>query len=173
MRGHTHVAVGVSAMAILTAKYGTQMTFLDVSISLPIAMLTAATGSLLPDIDLPMSKMGSKHPFISKHLKHRGITHTLLVPAILTFIMTISMNYIQYQFIGLMLNSLLFGLIFGWTMHIFADLFNRKGVPIFWPITKHHFHIATVTTGTWQESAWLLCYFITTLGLVYWKGILL
>lgn len=173
MRGKTHTLVGVSAMLLLTAKYGTQVDIMGVTVSTPIALLTASTGSLLPDIDLHTTKLGSKHKFIAKHLKHRGITHTLLMPGIFLFAMMASANYITNNILRIFFNSLLFGLLFGWTMHIVADLFNRKGVPLFWPITKKKIHIATVTTGTWQESAWLLCYLVIAVGLICLKGNLL
>lgn len=207
MQGKTHMIVGVSSLCLLTYLYPDGISIHNQSIMPQVALITAAVGSYLPDIDIPQSKLGQKYTIISKHLKHRGFTHTLVIPAILLlalvscaflsadnmmfinalvgaacagyvakvgygiikhgqadlydFIQCIGCGYALIQFIGDLTNtvvvaSLIFGLLFGWTMHIIADMCNYKGTPLLPGMS--HVHIMSVTTGTWQEAVWLCCY---------------
>lgn len=127
-----------------------------------ISILAAPMGSYMPDIDLHRSKMGSRHKWISKMLTHRGITHTLLVPAILLLL--------QYWLMSIpivLLPDLIFGFNVGWVVHIAADMFNKKGVPIFWPLTKGHVHIASVLTSSWQETVFIPFWILANVAVVY------
>ena len=50
------------------------------------------------------------------------------------------------------------GLLIGWVGHIIEDLFNSKGCPILFPLTKKHFSIPIldcVKTRHWSEYVWL------------------
>lgn len=76
--------------------------------------------------------------------------------------------------------SLVFGLFFGWIMHIFADAFNGKGIPLIPGMKK--FHLMNVKTksynekgllsSNWQEPVWLACYCAVVL-LFTFKGYIL
>lgn len=103
-----------------------------------IGLLTVVTGSYMPDIDIHRSKLGQQHKFISKHLTHRGITHTLLIPIIL-FVVMLMVAAAKIP----VLPDLILGFNVGWVVHIIADLCNRKGVPLFWPFYRKRVHIAT------------------------------
>lgn len=131
-----------------------------------VSVLAAPTGSYMPDIDLHRSKMGNKHKIISKLLTHRGFTHTLVIPILLVLL-----QYFLMDHHILLLPDLVFGFNVGWVVHIIADMFNRKGVPILWPFTKRHFHVANILTSTGQEYVFIVfwiviniaaCYFIFT-----------
>jgi len=118
-------------------------------------LVTCVPGALAPDIDLSQSSMGRKHAFLSKHLKHRGITHTLLVPVILAFLtyFLLSMGSSTLTtVIFTSLASLVAGYNLGWLSHIAADLFNKKGVPILWPLPVGNIHLACVKTKGFQKS---------------------
>lgn len=67
-----------------------------------VSIVPAAIGALLPDIDIPQSRLGSKFKFLSKHLKHRGITHALLMPIALY----VGMLSVQSAGAGLVLSAL-------------------------------------------------------------------
>ena len=76
MLWHTHVAIGAAAaIASLPAQVSTKEAIIAASVS--------AAAALIPDIDTPHSKIGSKHPFTSRihrnfMLGHRGAMHSLL-----------------------------------------------------------------------------------------------
>ena len=54
---------------------------------------------------------------------------------------------------GLM--SLIFGFAYGYIMHLFADMFNGKGIPLFWPLMRGKVHIMDIDSSGWQ--AWTFC----------------
>lgn len=147
MTGKTHALCGMTTMTALTVLYPTGFTLMEHTLLPAVGLVTAAAGSYAPDIDIHRSKLGQKHKFISKHLTHRGITHTLLAPAVLTVLMLTVLD------MGIpVLPDLIFGFTLGWVLHIVADLFNKKGVPILWPVVRQKIHIATVLTSSWQEG---------------------
>lgn len=151
MKGKTHVILGTATLLAMAIKYPQGISVMGMDMSLYPALLTVSAGSYGPDIDLQQSHLGQKYKLISKHMKHRGITHTLLVPAICTAIMyTVSAIPL--------LASLVFGFMFGWVIHIFADWFNGKGVPILWPLTSKKFCVPVIhfSAGTWKETVFML-----------------
>ena len=145
MTGKTHVMVGTAGLLALSIKMGTSIDLSGININPYIGMVTVGVGSTLPDIDIQQSHMGHKYKFISKHLTHRGITHTLLIPALLTIIMW------DFSF-SVVLSSLVFGLLFGWVAHIAADMLNRKGVPVLWPLLSQKMHVMCIKTGKLSET---------------------
>lgn len=219
MTGKTHMIVGVASLGCLWVAFPGGININNQTVMPQIAILTAAIGSYLPDIDIPTSKLGKKYSFISKRLTHRKETHRwYFIPAILFVLMSISVLLpSQYTFVlnivlllvtganslrvvhklltkgnadlddlghivcgsysaltimqdfhtTLVFCSMLFGLWFGWMMHIFADFCNGKGVPLL-PGSNNK-HIMSVTTGTWQETLWLVCYLLLVVGATAWK----
>lgn len=147
MQGKVHVAIGVGTLACLCIKYPTGFDLNGINIMPAISLLTAAAGSYAPDIDNARTHAGQKHKVTSTVISkvgggHRGITHTLLFPAIIFGIMfAVQSTLVDYNYLATLVQSLLFGFEFGWLMHIFADLFNGKGCPIFWPIVQAKLHI--------------------------------
>ena len=140
MTGKVHTILGVSAAVAITVCHP-ELYILDATVYPAIGVVAAIPGSLLPDIDIAQSKAGQKVPWLSKMLTHRGITHTLLVPLIIAGLFVLSMHIP-------VLPSLLFGLEVGYVAHIFADMFNSKGVPILWPLSKDKIHFANVKTAS-------------------------
>lgn len=149
MTGKTHVACGVTLMIAVTVQYTSGLDVSGIHIDPAVGLSTVAIGSYLADIDIQRSKMGQKYKLISRMLTHRGITHTLLFPALL-YVAIITLATMP------VIPSLLFGLLVGWVSHLMADICNKKGIPILWPITSKKLHIATFKTGTWQEGVFLL-----------------
>lgn len=80
--------------------------------------------------------------------KHRGIMHTVL-PVVGLYIGAISSLYV-------FISSLLLGLAFGYTSHLFADCETKAGCPILWPLYKKNISILPVTTGTAAETLVML-----------------
>lgn len=107
-------------------------------------------GSLLPDIDHPTSTMSKKYWFLSipyrilqfifgkfkatkDFVGHRGITHSLLfmsIPIIAMFFVT-----------NLWVQTVLIGLTVGIFSHLFMDMLNPTGVPLFMPFAKKKFRL--------------------------------
>lgn len=206
MTGKTHVICSVSAFAAFTIVHPGTIEVFGAEVQPWLALPGVAVGAFLPDIDIHQSRLGQKFKIISGMLGHRGITHTLLVPAILlltlttlksrtaNIIMSLVLGYLvgvlfdkrrskrkgglvftirnwvsslRGLIIGLILFTLTmmgvgiwascaFGLATGWLLHIFEDLFNSKGCPILWPVTKSHFHVMSIKTRHWTESIFLL-----------------
>lgn len=158
MQGKVHVAVGVTTVAYLVYKHPMGFDFNGTTILPVVALLTAAAGSYAPDIDMGTTHAGRKHQLTSKVVNkvgggHRGITHTLLFPAIIFGLIYFTQNYLSsYAFLASLIVSLLYGFEIGWVLHIFADLFNGKGCPVLWPLMKGKVHIMDLPSkgfGAW------------------------
>lgn len=80
--------------------------------------------------------------------KHRGIMHTMW-PVIGLYVGAISSSN---QFIS----SLLLGLAFGYTSHLFSDSETKMGCPVLWPLYQKNISIFKITTGTAAETLVLL-----------------
>lgn len=162
MTGKTHTAVGFTAMIVLATFYPDSLNVADSVVIPSVGLLATVPGSLAPDVDIKGSAASKKVPLLHHFFSHRGITHTLLVPVILYALL--------YQFhLSVVIESQIFGFMFGWLMHIAADLLNRKGVPIFWPLLTSKYHIATVKTGTGQETVFLVVWCIVCVCVVFSK----
>ncbi|WP_195972447.1 metal-dependent hydrolase [Clostridium thermobutyricum] len=101
-----------------------------------IAVGAVALGALLPDIDEEHSYIGRKVPIISitinKIFGHRGITHSLLVFAILFSLSTYTKSHI------------LGGIALGYFLHLFEDYFSDAGIKWFQPFIKKDFKVPEV-----------------------------
>lgn len=92
--------------------------------------------------------------------KHRGLMHTLVMPALLFIAMKSTNVPIMY--------SALLGTLIGYCSHLIADCCTKDGCPLLWPITKKSIHITNITTkqkGVCNAMAFGLC--IAALALVY------
>lgn len=205
MTGKTHMICSTAAVAVFALGHSEGVVINGTLVYPWLSVASAAVGAYLPDIDIQQSRLGQQFKLLSKNIKHRGITHTLLVPVCLlacmdgmhskaacivvslivgvltgmlfdakgsckrgglvkktiTFIknkkgltITVVMLVLTYLFPSTGA-SLIFGLFAGWSLHIFEDMFNKKGCPILWPVVKGHIHIATVKTRHWSEFVFL------------------
>ena len=120
-----------------------------------VALFGSMIGSVAPDFDTkPMHYSQGKKGIAKAGAKvatkvvnkatggHRGITHTLLFPAIFVALMF----FVSTSFEGMpafcrLVNSFVFGIFSGWMLHIIVDAFNGKGVPILWPLSKNKIHV--------------------------------
>jgi inner membrane protein len=158
MTGNTHAVCGVGVMGYLMLTHLEDIVMLNqpadpalTSISAFAAVGAAFVGSYMPDIDIEQSKMGKKAGIVSKLLTHRGITHTLVVPALLAVLIWWLLSQ-SIQFFP----TVVLGFGVGWLAHIAADMFNSKGVPILWPLTNAHISLASFKTRTWHEFVFLI-----------------
>lgn len=88
----------------------------------------AALFSLMPDIDLPTSKVGRPLFFISvpleKRFGHRTITHSFIGMAVLSCLISPLYFYFPLVF---------WAIIGGYWSHLQIDMANIRGVDLFWP----------------------------------------
>lgn len=103
MTGKTHLTAGL-------------LTALALGVNIP-QMALMAVGSILPDMDHAGSTIGKMIKPISRHIRHRGPTHSLLFFVIMSIIS-------PYLGIGVL-------------THMVLDLFNPKGIELFYPCKKN------------------------------------
>lgn len=101
----------------------------------------ALLGSLLPDIDHPRSKLGSKIKIIGWLFEHRGFWHGLFPVVILFLFIPLQKVYMT-------------PLIIGYVSHIVIDALNPKGVMLLHPLTKIKLR-GWIDTGGVLE--WVVC----------------
>jgi membrane-bound metal-dependent hydrolase YbcI (DUF457 family) len=67
--------------------------------------------------------------------------------------------------------SVWLGFSIGWLSHLIADTFNKKGVPWLYPLSRRHFHIAKVVTGSAAETLFrfgsVACFMALYAAIVY------
>ncbi|MBW2979704.1 hypothetical protein DRZ77_01460 [Candidatus Woesearchaeota archaeon] len=97
-------------------------------------------GSLLPDIDNPRSKFGSKVKIVGKIFKHRGVFHSAITGVVLSGIVWYFVN----ATCGI-------GLFIGYISHLLIDGFTVQGVNFLHPFGKLHLSgfIETGKVGEW------------------------
>lgn len=145
MMGKSHLIVGLGVGVLLATALHAD--------PLHIAAMTAAAGagSMLPDIDhrhAPIRKrLGLLGNVLLFWLPHRGLTHSLLVLAIVT-----GLAVFFWQVFGLALAA-------GYASHLIADMTTQHGLPILYPWQANFYVLPRgfrVTTGTLSEGVALL-----------------
>ncbi|UJF31338.1 metal-dependent hydrolase [Paenibacillus hexagrammi] len=124
------------------------------------AVLLGCVAGTLADVDKQGSTMAKVLFPVSAllkllHVKHRALTHSLIFVLILT-LATAALPPLYHQV-----------LIAAYFSHPLIDMFNEKGVQLWWPL---RFHVrvlpkfAAIDTGSWLETLfqWIL------LGLSIW-----
>lgn len=148
MKGPTHISFGILAAVIQYTITGESR--IDGVI----------IGSLLPDIDHIKSIASDIWPVVAKPLNwiqkwsrifdHRQITHCILLPL---------MVYITFH------SAISTGIAMGWGSHLVADMLNKKGVPLFLPLSYKRYSVAHIKTGgRWEvilnSMVWIAVIFI-------------
>lgn len=136
MTGKTHMICSTAAMAVfaLGHKEGIQVCGADVQPL--ICIIPTAVGAFLPDMDIQQSRLGQKFKILSKNMKHRGITHTLLAPVCL-LVGTACIQTRGAAIIASLLIGLLVGLLFDkkggtsrgkWYKRLITWCTNKRGI---------------------------------------------
>ena len=110
MQGKVHVFVGTSTLVLLTAKCPGGFDMTGIHIIPAIGILTAAAGSVAPDIDLARRSAGMKHKVVSKVASkvgggHRGFFHTLAIPLISIILLSYIPTVLPYGVLSTLLGS--------------------------------------------------------------------
>ncbi len=176
MNGKTHMLVGIGGGIITGAVLYKAGIFAMPDVAATIAC--SAVGSYIPDIDHTGSVAGRKAPLLSWPIKglanlfdwlydttkiklfkklsgmftHRGIFHAplfwalIFVPLFLFLVPAIEEPFIQST-----LRAGLIGLLLGVGLHLFADMLNPTGIPLFMPIHDKKYRLARIVTGSTGE----------------------
>lgn len=134
MRYPTHFAAGLAAGLLITTE--------------PVAVLVSGVSALLPDIDIPTSKVGRASPIISNIINitfgHRGLFHSLLVAGLIyLLVLKFFPAYSIYCLIG-------------YLSHLLLDCLTPAGVPLLWPI-PYRFRLPVIKTGSVMEIVLFVC----------------
>lgn len=126
MQGITHLTIGMVGGLILAGS---------ISGNAEVALVLAAAGlvgGLLPDIDHPQSTISQKLPILrllTFWIPHRTLTHSLWI--------VLALGAATY----LTQNPAVFAFALGYGLHIVADMMTRKGVPLFYPLSRNSLHL--------------------------------
>ena len=136
MNGTVHTLIGVTSSVAACIFFKDSIEFIPES-SYGLFVAATMVGSTFPDLDLPGRPLG--------FLGHRKFTHTLTIP-IITALLTgyVSTALTSLPILCNSLIGLLSGFVWGYVLHILADLFQSKGCPLLWPIIPHNIHIASI-----------------------------
>jgi len=125
-------------------KFSHQLTGISLGVSLsllthnPTYLLTCYVGSLFPDVDTLWNSFNS---YRSKWYGHRGITHSLLIPLFLSFVVAVVFVGVKLKLIPTftiyssqlavvrLLPDLLAGFTAGYWLHVLLDSMSPSGVP--------------------------------------------
>ena len=94
-----------------------------------IGWALAASVSILPDADLPTSKLGrvlwwfSSH--VERHYGHRTITHSLFAICVIALLAS--------PLLWLRHGSWFWAILGGYWSHLWIDMANHRGIDLFWP----------------------------------------
>lgn len=134
MTGRTHLLAGMCIGTLYASAY------LPSDAMIP-TVAAAAIGSLVPDIDRCTSTLGRKlFPaalVIQVIFKHRTVFHSPILYGFLWWILTTMFPAYTTVFTAALI---------GIASHLFLDMMNPQGIPLFYPIPKK-IHIAAFRSG--------------------------
>lgn len=137
MKGKAHVICGL-ACGIGTALLG--------KFNIPECMTVVAASTLfsvVPDVDLPDSKLGHiikpVSKFINKVFGHRTFTHSglWLIPFV----------GLAWYFYNTEYFAVFAGMFIGLLSHLISDTLTKGGVPWLWPFKKKRYTFSVIKSG--------------------------
>lgn len=118
----SHITLGV--IGGLTLGYFTPIG--EIKNYYQVLMPLVALGSVMPDIDEPRSFIGRKLPIISHIISltftHRGFTHFLICPLLISIIGGLFLDEARFY---------VYALCFGMFMHQIGDMLTKSGIPYY------------------------------------------
>lgn len=143
MKGSTHFAGGaLTGLALGCALYGNAgfAGYLE----LPVMVGISGFGAMLADADKHNSKIGRKMGGLSVISEvifhHRGMLHTPF------FVLLLALLLRPFAATRLFYDCYISFLV-GYVSHILLDCLNKRGIMLLYPISRKHFHFATINTG--------------------------
>ena len=148
MNGAVHTIIGISSGLIGSVLLYDKIPHMtDTALAPALFMVGTSLGAVAPDIDLHQKTNGL--------FTHRGFTHTLVVPMLslaLLFLPGVS---------ELPIHTFIYGWVWGYLTHIFADMWQSAGVPIMWPLYGKHVHICSMPVK--YDKIWVFFYILILL----------
>lgn len=167
MTWKTHIAgglgAGLAAVSLGLANMVPDQPYLPLPIYwVPIGLACAVVGGLFPDIDWHTSKVGASLKPISRLINllfgHRTLFHAPLL-YVLSFYLLKSRFYTLYW--------ALLPFTAGTMSHLLLDTMNYKGVPLFYPFSRKHYHIAEFSADDFAERVFRTAVIIMDIALVF------
>ncbi len=153
MKGSTHIVIGATTSLILSSMYFASNP--DALTETVTFIFATSFGSLIPDIDIPDSKINHRFPKTAMRIRkyifatgycfgdseyqkqlhsHRGICHSLSACSSIL----IALLWLMFIFPSIIFPIV--GLILGILMHILTDAFTQRGCMLLAPFSvKHYF----------------------------------
>lgn len=134
----THIAFGF-LFGVITIPYLSPLNQI-------LFMALVMFGALLPDIDHPQSKLGSKFKIIGYLFEHRGFFHSFLVMpliALLIYYFTKSYTYA-------------IPLVIGYASHLVSDMITKEGIMPIHPFARLRLRGFIKTGGAFEYVIFLL-----------------
>jgi inner membrane protein len=142
MTGRSHIIASGIVGAALSMKFDLHPAHIFISIA----------GGLFPDTDMKKSYLGRFIPLWILFKPHRkNMTHSLF-GAVLFSLPWLLPSYI-----------LLF--LAGYLSHLFLDLFNKRGIPLWWP-RKHCVTIADIRVGGTGELLVIFVFYMIVIAIL-------
>lgn len=113
-------------------------------------------GAVLPDVDSPNSKIGSKIKIIGRIFKHRGVFHSLIAGFLISWVL--------WYFVG---HNYGIALFIGYASHLFIDGFTKLGINFLHPISRLHLS-GFIETGKFGE---FVVFVLILVGILYKLGV--
>jgi inner membrane protein len=127
----THLAFGVFLFLIL-------FSFVDVWWLFGLGVLF---GVLIVDLDSKKSKVGHYiffRPF-QWFVSHRGFMHSIVFGVFVVVL------------IGIFIGNLALGFLVGFFSHLFLDCMNKRGIALFWPLSKRRVCFFVRSGGIFED----------------------
>lgn len=128
MTRRTHMAIAILS-SLIASQYMDTPKFELISGAINTAML--------PDVDQKL-----------KCFRHRGMTHSIIIPAVL---------YMGHRYLSGGAKYIILGLAIGWLSHIIIDMLNGKGAEIFWPSQKNYKIMDIKYNGKGEKAIFVIC----------------
>ncbi len=143
----THFVGGICATALTSVVMPIE--------NMVVVGAVSAFSALLPDIDIEGSKVNNKAGIVGKGVSsvfsHRGFIHTPVLYVVLYILMSMVLP-----------KAVCLGFLIGTLSHLVLDTFNYKGIMWLYPLTKKHYHIASIKTRTFGETAFMFAMIAVT-----------
>lgn len=166
-KAHTFAGACSGAIATSLIYQGDVNTSMLLTLALP-TIIGGAIGGLLPDTDLPTSKLGRKiYPIswlINKMFGHRGFTHSILCAILVSVMFYLPVIYYP-DILGITYRQIVIGISAGYISHLLLDMSTTSGVPLLHPFTKKSYRISKLKTGK-HDLFVSVAFLVVTLAIV-------
>ena len=133
--------------------------------NIAVVSIVSAFSALLPDIDIEGSKVNNKAGIVGKGVSsvfsHRGFIHTPILYVLLYALMSMVLP-----------QAICLGFLIGTISHLVLDTFNYKGIMWMYPLSRKHFHIASIKTRTTMEIVFMAIMIAITLFFLVNNGLM-